>query len=173
MEVRRLREEDDRSSFSCGDDDLDRFFRRYAGQNQFRSHFGVSYVAVEADAVLGYATIAPGHLEIDRLPASSRKRLPGYPLPILRLARLAVALPKQGRGIGMALLRHVFALALQLDADFGCGGLVVDAKASAAPFYERLGFFELEVVEGGLQTRPQPKTLFLPLEEIRAAHKSR
>ena len=50
---------------------------------------------------------------------------------------------------------------------------MVDAKASAAPFYERLGFFELEVVEGGLQTRPQPKTLFLPLEEIRAAHKSR
>ena len=90
MEIRALRESDNRSVFNSGDLDLDRFFQKYAGQNQFRHHIGATYVAVEGDRVAGYATIAPGHIEIENLPAARRKRLPQYPLPILRLARLAV-----------------------------------------------------------------------------------
>jgi GNAT superfamily N-acetyltransferase len=34
----------------------------------------------------------------------------------------------QGRGIGSALLRAVFALAHRIADDFGCIGVVVDAK---------------------------------------------
>lgn len=40
IEVRLLRQEDDRSQFRSGQPDLDRFFARYAGQNQFRHHIG-------------------------------------------------------------------------------------------------------------------------------------
>jgi hypothetical protein len=47
MEIRALREGDDRSGFRSGDPDLDRFFLRFAGQNQFRHHVGVTHVAVE------------------------------------------------------------------------------------------------------------------------------
>jgi hypothetical protein len=36
IEIRPLRPDDDRQAFSSGDADLDRFFRKYAGQNQFR-----------------------------------------------------------------------------------------------------------------------------------------
>jgi hypothetical protein len=60
VEIRRLRASDDRARFQSGDPDLDRFFRSYAGQNQFRRHIGVTYVAVEAGEVLGYLTVAPG-----------------------------------------------------------------------------------------------------------------
>jgi GNAT superfamily N-acetyltransferase len=169
MELRRLDENDDRSSFSSGDDDLDRFLRRYAGQNQFRSHVGTTYVAVEGGVILGYATLAPGHLEIDRLPAAVRKRLPQYPLPILRLARLAVDQRHQGRGIGAQLLRYVFALALKLGDEYGCVGIVVDAKPAAIGFYRPYGFVPLELVEGQLPTRPQPTPMFLALAEIRDA----
>lgn len=42
IEIRPLRPDDDRSSFLSGDVELDRFFRKYAGQNQFRLHFGVT-----------------------------------------------------------------------------------------------------------------------------------
>ena len=76
MEIRALQEGDDRSSFRSGDADLDRFFSRFAGQNQFRHYIGVTYVAVEGSRVLGFATVAPGHVEIDRLPAPSRRGLP-------------------------------------------------------------------------------------------------
>ncbi len=40
MEVRALREQDHRTAFTSGDADLDRFFLKYAGQNQFRHHIG-------------------------------------------------------------------------------------------------------------------------------------
>jgi GNAT superfamily N-acetyltransferase len=169
MEVRRLEERDDRSSFACGDEDLDRFFRRFAGQNQFRSHIGTSYVAVDDGQILGYATVAAGDLEIDQLPAATRKKLLRYPLPVLRLARLAVDQQAQGRGIGKLLLRYAFDLALKMRDDYGCVGNVVDAKADAVGFYQAYGFLELELAEGQLQTRPQPKALFLPLAEIDAA----
>ncbi len=41
MEIRALRTSDDRSAFQSGDEALDRFFHRYAGQNQFRHYLGV------------------------------------------------------------------------------------------------------------------------------------
>ncbi len=40
VRVRALARSDDRSGFACGDIELDRFFQRYAGQNQFRHHIG-------------------------------------------------------------------------------------------------------------------------------------
>ncbi len=67
MEIRALRPNDDRSAFQSGDEALDRFFHRYAGQNQFRHYLGVTYVAVDGDPVLGFATVAPRHLEIEDL----------------------------------------------------------------------------------------------------------
>ena len=80
MEIRALREGDDRSRFQSGDPDLDRFFHRFAGQNQFKHYLGVTYVAVDGDAILGFATVAPGHVEIEDLPASVRRKLPRHPL---------------------------------------------------------------------------------------------
>ena len=53
MEFRILRKDDDRSRFTCGNEVLDEFFRRYAGQNQFRHQIGVTYVLVEAAELLG------------------------------------------------------------------------------------------------------------------------
>jgi GNAT superfamily N-acetyltransferase len=169
MEIRPLRETDDRTSFRSGDPDLDRFLVKYAGQNQFRHHIGTTYVAVEEQRILGYATLAAGHIEGEVVSASLRRRLPRYPLPVLRLARLAVDGRAQSRGLGRALLRHVFLLALEMAADYGCVGVVVDAKPAAVDFYARFGFSPLEVKAGGLESRPQPAPMFLPLGLIAAA----
>ena len=40
IEVRALAPGDDRSGFASGNSDLDRFFQKYAAQNQFRQHVG-------------------------------------------------------------------------------------------------------------------------------------
>ena len=109
--VRQLRPEDDRSGFRSGNIDLDRFFQKFAGQNQFRHHIGTTYVAVDGDWVLGFATVSPSEIDVGRLPAVRRKRLPRYPMPVLRLARLAVDERAQGRGICRVLLKAVFRLA--------------------------------------------------------------
>lgn len=169
MEIRPLHEGDDRSQFQSGDSDLDRFFQKFAGQNQFRHYLGVSYVAVADRRILGFATIAPGHVAIEDLPAASRKSLPRYPLPVLRLARLAVEQSAQGQGIGAGLLRFVLQLAVRMANDYGCVGVVVDAKPGAAAFYARYGFVPVEATEGESAVRPRPTPMFLSTRAIQRA----
>ncbi len=163
-ELRALRPEDDRSAFRSGNPALDYFFQQYAGQNQFRHHIGTTYVAVSDGRVVGYATVSPAHLECEKLNDSERKRLPSYPLPVLRLARLATHEEAQGQGVGKALLRHVCLLATRMSADFGCVGLLVDAKPEAAGYYETFGFLRLEPVTGEAPMQPVP--MFLSIRKL-------
>lgn len=166
MRVRRLEPEDDRSEFSCGNVELERFFRQYAGQNQFRHHLGTTYVAIEEDGrIAGFATVSPTEILAERVPSSMKKRLPRFPLPALRLARLAVDTRMSGRGVGRMLVASVLRLARDLSESVGC---VVDAKTEAIGFYESLGFVQLEALGGELGDRPIPTPLFLPLSAIPA-----
>jgi GNAT superfamily N-acetyltransferase len=167
MEIRALRETDDPSQFQCGDPDLDSFFHKFAGQNQFKHYVGVTYVVVEDGRVLGYATVAPGQVEIEDLPASSRKKLPHYPLPVLRLARLAVDSSAQGQALGTQLLRFVLQLAIQMAERYGCVGVLVDAKPGAVDFYAKYGFIVIDAVEGQSDARPQPLPMFLAMRVIK------
>jgi len=82
LKIRKLTPDDDRSGFRSGNADLDRFFTRYAGQNQFRHHIGTTYVAVDgAGIIVGFATVAASELVPETIPASKRKKnLPKYPL---------------------------------------------------------------------------------------------
>ncbi len=164
--IRKLLTEDDRSAFDSGDPDLDRFFKRFAGQNQFKHHIGTTYVAEDAGRIVGFATVSAAQIEIQDLPPSHHKRLPRYPLPVLRLARLAVDKGAQGRGVGLALLKAVFVLARAMSGDVGCVGVVVDAKPRAVSFYERYGFMALNVVQGKLGDRPEPTPMFLEIGAI-------
>jgi len=171
-EVRLLGESDDRGSFQSGDEQLDLFFRRYAGQNQFRHHIGTTYVAVESDTILGFATVTVGHVEIDNLQPSLRKKFPDYPLPILRLARLAVDRKAQKRDVGERLMRTVFSVAIEVREKLGCVGVVVDAKPGAESYYSRYGFIQLEAIEGMLEERPTPKPMFMPVSSIVTAFRT-
>lgn len=69
IELRQLRESDDRTKFRSGHADLDRFFARFAGQNQFRLHIGTSYVAVDdSRTIVGYVTVEAGEIEVRPIP---------------------------------------------------------------------------------------------------------
>ncbi len=173
FKVRRLEADDDRSGFRSGNVDLDRFFARYAGQNQFRHHIGTTYVVIDATGVIaGFATVSPSELAPETMPPSKRKRLPKYPVPVLRLARLGVDERVKGRGIGSLLLRSVLILAQRMADEFGCAGVVVDAKPEAVAFYEKLGFVQLEIVAGELGDRPQPVAMFIELVMVAGAGSS-
>ena len=98
-----------------------------------------------------------------------RRKLPGYPLPVLRLARLGVDRSAQGHGIGLQLLRFVLRLGIRMADDYGCVGVVVDAKPDAVAFYSKYGFLAVEAVEGQSEARPAPTPMFLSLRAIRDA----
>ena len=166
IEVRKLLASDDRTHLRSGNPDLDRFFQTYAAQNQFKLYVGTTYVAVDMGAIFGFVTLTVSAIEVDDLPLALGRRLPRYPLPVLRIARLAVDGAAQGRGVGRALLRFAFGLALSLRDGLGCVGIVVDAKEEARAFYEKLGFVPLQVEEGLLGERPAPTPLFLPIAKV-------
>lgn len=169
IEIRPLAQGDDCTAFSSGQPDLDRFFEHYAGQNQFKLHLGVTYVAVAEGRILGFATVTAASIERLKVPSARlRKRLPAYPLPVLRLARLAVDARAQRLGIGRGLLRYVLTLALAQRDQVGCVGVVVDAKPDAVGFYQGLGFVPVEGVrEGHLHGEPLP--MFLGIGTVQAA----
>jgi len=169
IRVRRLAPRDDRSGFRSGNIDLDRFFQGYAGQNQFRHHIGTTYVAVQGDQIVGFTNVSSGELAAEAVTKTFRRRLPAYPLPILRLARLAVDERFQGHGIGRLLLRSMLELALEMRDRVGCVGVVVDAKLDAVDFYTALGFTPMRPISGSLGDRPEPIAMFLPIREIVAA----
>jgi GNAT superfamily N-acetyltransferase len=151
LQIRLLRREDDRSAFSCGEPALDRFFQHYAGQNQFKLHLAATWIAAREGDILGFATVTSGSIERRSMPDERlRKRLPDYPLPILRLARLGVDRRAQGLGLGRALVRHVLRMALAQRDQVGCVGVVTDAKPGAVSFYAGLGFVPIVGVREGL-----------------------
>jgi ribosomal protein S18 acetylase RimI-like enzyme len=150
-----LGEGHERSSFRCGEDALDRYFRTQVTQD-IRRHIANCFVAVESATshVAAWYTISAASIPLVDLPPDETKRLPRYPtVPAIRIGRLAVDQRFQGRGLGAALLADAATRALKADA--AAFTLLVDAKNdSAVAFYERFGFRTLA---------SQPRTLFLPL----------
>jgi GNAT superfamily N-acetyltransferase len=105
----------------------------------------------------------------EKLAKYLRRRLPAYPLPVLRLARLAVDERCQGHGIGKLLLRAMLELALEMRDRVGCIGVVVDAESDAVAFYSSLGFKPMDLISGALGDRPEPVAMFLPIGQIAVA----
>lgn len=167
--IRRLLADDDVGGFRCGDPDYDLFLTRYARKNQDRLFVGTTYVAVDGRQVVGYVTVAVGQLDREELPEGGESGLPRYPLPVLRLARLAVDETRQGEGLGRRLTAYALAVALTVRASAGCVGVVVDALPDRTGFYAELGFVDLRLTSGYAGMRPRPLPMFLPISAVAAA----
>ena len=152
--IERLAAHHVRVGFDCGNSALNEFLRKQAGQLQRRG-FGKTYVALADDAktVIGYVTVSAGQVITAQLPEGLK--LPRYPVPMIRIGRLAVDVRHQGHGIGQDLLAFALRLALEFSQQVGLYAVLVDAKDDQAKaFYARLGFIE---------TTDDPLCLFLPL----------
>ena len=147
----------DRTSFDCGDADLNVYLPSYARQNH-ESGGAKCFVATLADTptlVLGFYTLSPGSLEYSRTPALVKKGLARYDVPVFRLGRLAVHQNFQGRGLGGALLLRAAARCIRVADEIGGVGVLIDAKNDrAAQWYA--GY-------GALPMLDAPLSLVLPL----------
>lgn len=155
--IERLTERHQRGGFDCGDAALNEFLQRQAGQLA-RKGFGKTYVALADDGitVLGYVTLSAGQVKSAAL--SSHLKLPRYPVPMLRVGRLAVSLNARGRGLGQQLLGFALGLALDFSERVGLYAVVVDAKhEQAKAFYSAFGF---------LATLSDPLCLYLPIATL-------
>ena len=147
-------------SFDCGRERLNRFLIRFALPNQ-QAGASQTYVALADDEVAGYYTLVVGQVEYADAPERLKKGLARHPVPIILLARLAIATDWQGKGLGSGLLKDAMLRTLQAADIAGIRAFAVHAKDDAArSFYERFDF---------VASPSDPYHLFRLLRDIRAA----
>ena len=147
--------------FDCGNTVLNEYFRHYALKNDLLS-IGKTFVAMAGDNdIAGYLTLSSAQIEADSLPDAARAKLPRYPVPAFRIAKLAVDSQYQGSGVGAWLLCAAFAKAIAVSSSVGLYAILVDAiDENAKRFYVKYGFIPFT---------EHPLTLFMPLATIAAA----
>lgn len=155
-----LGKQHDRKPFDCGEPSLNQYLNRYAGQD-IRRRVNRIFVASPPDApqqVIGYYSLSAGSLDATVLPEAFRRRLPGYPVPVVLLGRLAVAKSHQSMGLGSILLADALQRVAQASAVMAVYAVVVDAlNDQVADFYQQFGFISLA---------SQPFKLFLPIDSV-------
>jgi len=139
----------DRAGFDCGEPALDEWLRRYAGQNR-RRDTAATWVIADPDLhVVAYASLAMTTTDRTAAP-DALARQASDPIPALLLGRLAVDRRHAGAGIGTALVAHVLATAVELDAKAACRAVVVPAMTEpAVRWRERLGCKLLDPADPG------------------------
>lgn len=158
--IEKLQRTYDVDGFDCGQEPLNRYLQRYALLGQ-RVNGAQTYVGITDGAVIGYYTLLAGSVSYEDAADRLRKGLPQQPVPIMLLARFAVDLRWQGRGVGAGLLRDAMRRTAQAADIAGIRALLVHAKDEAAKrFYEHFDFSP---------SVTDPRHLFLLIKDIRRA----
>jgi GNAT superfamily N-acetyltransferase len=145
--------------FSCGESVLDSWLLTRALKNE---HNGASrtYVLARQKRVVGYYALAVGSVTHALVPGNMRRNMPD-PIPVMLLARLAVDMSLQGKGIGKALVRDAVLRTCQAARIAGIRALLVHAlNQQAASFYGTCGF---------LPSPLENLVLMLTLDSIKAS----
>lgn len=126
-------------AFNSGVEVLDRWLQIRGLPNQ-AAGFARTFVLLEGDALVGYYALAAGSVGHEGAIGRLRRNGPD-PVPMVVLARLAVAADRQGTGIGAVLVKDALRRTSQAAELIGIRGVLAHAKSAAArDFYLALGF---------------------------------
>ncbi len=150
------------ADFACGEEPLDRWLHRYAGQGERRNATRTFVIPDERGTICGYYTLVAGQLEHVEATEAVRKGLSRhFPIPVAILARLAADERSQGQGLGASLLNDALERICRAAQEVAVRAVVVHAITPAAvSFYERFGFRGLSEA---------PRSLMVTLAELRGA----
>ena len=139
----------DLKNFNCGKPDMDTYLARFAVKNM---QLGLSRTwvlptvnensAVQKTRVAAYYSLASSMLDRESLPTD--KNLPGYPVSVVLLARLAVDKIFSGQRLGEKTLITALRKAVELtDTGLPALGVVLDVlDEDALRFYQHYEMFE-------------------------------
>lgn len=140
VSIKEIRSKTVLKKFNCGTEVLNSFLVRYALKND-ELGIGRTFIALDDDdQISGYFTLATAQVAYKEIPEDYKVKLPKYPIPALRIARLAVSKDLQGKGIGKWLLAQAFTKIIQVADVTGLYYIIVDAKETSKSFYEHYGF---------------------------------
>ncbi len=135
----------DRTSFSCGIPELDRYFHLQARQDAKRK-VAAPFVMIDPEhRILGYYTLSAYGVSAAELPPAVAEKLPRYPLiPATLLGRLAISKECQGQKLGRVLLMDALYRSWKNTAEVASVGVVAEAYDEAArKFYVHHEFISL------------------------------
>lgn len=133
----------DRAGFDCGVEALNRYLRTLASQHRTKG-IATTFVLVDASAaatILGYYSLSAASLAFERLTDADRTGLPSYPIPAVRIGRLAASAAHRGQRLGELLLQNAIKRTLVARRTLGVYAVLVEAKdAAGEAFYRKYGF---------------------------------
>ena len=146
--------------FTSGQPSLDFWLRAYAAQGQRRGASRTFVVTDPSGRVVGYYSILAAELSHEAAtPKVARQMSRHFPIPVALIARLAVDLDHQGKGLGRSLLLDAIERIDRASTEIGLRAVLVHAiDEAAARFYHRYGF-----EPSGLD----PRTLMVTLSDVR------
>ncbi|MBS0361904.1 MAG: GNAT family N-acetyltransferase [Proteobacteria bacterium] len=150
-------------SFRSREPQLDDWLRRRALTNEAAGACR-TYVVTDGDRVIAFYSFATGAVAHVAATGRARRNMPD-PVPVVVLARMAVDLKHERRGLGRAMIRDATLRALGAAEIVGIRALLVHAKSEGARrFY---------VDACGLSESPlDPMTLMITLADARRALES-
>ena len=142
VSIEPLGKQHDRAAFSCGQPDLDDWFKQRASQDD-KHNVARVFVAVDEElGIVGFYSLSSFTLAIEDVPADIARKLPRYGAILAALiGRLARDERVRGRGVGELLLADAVKRILAAARSIAVFAIVVDAKDErASAFYQSFGF---------------------------------
>ena len=136
----------DVKNFDCGKPAMNQFLSCFATKHAGLGLSSTWVLLEESDVeklpIAAYYTLASA--TVSRASIPTKQSLPTYPIPVVMLARLAIAKQHQGKGLGSKILISALRHAVQLTQQgLPAYGLVLDAiDEQALAFYQHFEFFE-------------------------------
>ncbi len=156
----------DRTSFDCGEVELNTFLQQYAAKHM---EVGVSRTMLLSTAnplpsgkypICAFYTIAPGSISRETLPDTVAKKLPKDPVPVFLIAQLAVHSEYHGQGLGKITLIKALEYLWKINAHIKAYAIVVDClNDKAKTFYLKYGFDVLCANNGRVR-------MFFPMKAV-------
>jgi len=143
--------------FDCGNHDLNRFLKKHAYINQLSGN-STTYISKHDNKVAGFYTITLASISHKQAVRNVAEGQPRYPVPVILLARLAVNIQFQGKGLGKGLLKDAMLRATMVADIAGCRAFLVHAKDDQAKAW---------YMQFGLEPSPtDPLHLMLSLKDL-------
>jgi predicted GNAT family N-acyltransferase len=144
MRLAVIEEVDDISlkEFDCGEPSSNSYLFKYAKTNS-KTGIEKTYFLFEKEGknIVGYYTLAYAQISYENKPLETDyDNLPKYPIPSIRIARLAVAKKYQHKNNGSELLKSALSKCVSSSEIAGALFVIVDAKEKSQGFYEHYGF---------------------------------
>jgi predicted N-acetyltransferase YhbS len=140
----------DLSQFECGKPPLTDWLKKHAVQSQSSGHTKTLVITGNENVVIGYYSYSVISVEHEEsTPERVKKGLARYSIPVFLIARLAIDVSRQGKGLGGRLLRHALKrAAAAAEKDVPIRAIVVDAIDEDAKAFYRAFDFEAWPLDG-------------------------